>query len=61
MVPEQEYYLVTVELPQELKTNYGKILPFSQQMNGTAEIITENISVLGRLFSPLRSVFKKYQ
>jgi multidrug resistance efflux pump len=61
MVPEQEFYLVTVELQQELKTNYGKILPFSQQMNGTAEIITENISVLGRLFNPLRAVFKKYQ
>jgi HlyD family secretion protein len=61
MVPEQEYYFVTVELPQKLKTNYGKILPFSQQMNGTAEIITENISILSRLFNPLRAVFKKYQ
>jgi multidrug resistance efflux pump len=61
MVPEQEYYIVSVELPQELKTNYGKTLPFSQQMNGTAEIVTENISVLGRLFNPLRAVFKKYQ
>jgi multidrug resistance efflux pump len=61
MVPEQEFYLVSVELPQELISNYGKKLPFSQQMNGTADIITENISVLGRLFNPLRSVFKKYQ
>jgi len=61
LVPEQEFYIVSVELPQELKTNYGKILPFSQQMNGTAEIITENVSVLGRLFNPLRAVFKKYR
>jgi hypothetical protein len=61
MVPESEFYIVTVELPQELKTNYGKTLPFSQQMNGTADIITENISVLGRLFNPLRAIFKKYQ
>ena len=61
MVPEQDYIIVTVELPQELKTNFGKIIPFSQQMNGNAEIITENISVLGRLFNPLRAIFKKYQ
>jgi len=61
MVPEQEFYQVTVDIPQELKTNYGKILPFSQQMNGSADIITENISVLQRLFNPLRAIFKKYQ
>ena len=60
LVPEQEFYIVTVELPQELETNYGKKLSFSQQMKGTAEIITENISVLGRLFNPLRAIFKKY-
>ncbi len=61
LVPQEEFYLVTVEIPQNLITNYGRELPFSQQMNGTAEIITENISILGRLFNPLRAIFKKYQ
>jgi len=61
LVPEEEFYLVTVDIPQALITNYGKELPFSQQMNGTAEIVTENISILERLFNPLRAVFKKYQ
>ena len=61
LVPQEEFYLVTVEVPQNLVTNYGKELPFSQQMNGTAEIITENISILERLFNPLRAIFKKYQ
>lgn len=61
LVPQEQFYLVTVELPQNLKTNYGRELPFSQQMNGTAEIITENISVIERLFNPLRAIFKKYQ
>jgi HlyD family secretion protein len=61
LIPDQEFYMVTVELPQELVTNYGKVLPFSQQMNGNADIITENISVMGRLFNPLRAIFKKYQ
>jgi multidrug resistance efflux pump len=61
LVPQEEFYLVTVEIPQNLVTNYGKELPFSQQMNGTAEIITENISILQRLFNPLRAIFKEYQ
>ena len=61
LVPEEEFYLVTVEIPQNLMTNYGNELPFSQQMNGIAEIITENISILERLFNPLRAIFKKYQ
>jgi HlyD family secretion protein len=61
LIPDQEFYMVTVELPQELVTNYGKVLPFSQQMNGSADIITENLSVIARLFNPLRAIFKKYQ
>lgn len=61
LIPDQEFYMVTVELPQELVTNYGKVLPFSQQMNGSADIITENLSVIARLFNPFRAIFKKYQ
>ncbi len=35
------------------------VTPFSQQMTGTAEIITEDISLLQRFFNPIRSIFKK--
>jgi len=34
--------------------------PIAQQMNGIADIITENISVLERLFNPLKMILKKY-
>lgn len=61
LVPQEEFFLVTVDLPHKLHTNYDKELPFSQQMKGTAEIITENISIIERLFNPLRAIFKKYQ
>lgn len=61
LVPQQEFYMVAVSIPQNLETNYGRKLPFSQQMNGVADIITENISVIERLFNPLRAIFKKYQ
>ena len=61
LVPAENFYLVTIQLPQNLRTNYNKTLPFAQQMNGTADIITENISVLERLLNPLRMIFKKYR
>jgi len=61
LVPTENFYLVTILLPQNLKTNYNKKLPFAQQMNGIADIITENISVLERLFNPLKMILKKYR
>lgn len=61
LVPAENFYLVTIQLPQNLQTNYNKTLPFAQQMNGTADIITENISVLERLLNPLRMILKKYR
>ena len=30
-------YVLEVEFPENLTTNYGKTLPFSQEMQGTAE------------------------
>jgi len=61
LVPSENFYLVTIQLPQNLQTNYNKTLPFAQQMHGTADIITENISVLERLLNPLRMILKKYR
>ena len=60
LVPDENFYLVTIQIPQNLQTNYHKNLPFAQQMHGVADIITENISVLERLLNPLRMIFKKY-
>ncbi|MBN1252880.1 MAG: HlyD family efflux transporter periplasmic adaptor subunit [Bacteroidales bacterium] len=61
LVPSENFYLVKIQVPQNLITNYNKTLPFAQQMNGTADIITENISVLERMFNPLKLIFKKYK
>ena len=53
LIPMENNYNVDVELPQGLKTSYGITLPFSQQMLGTAEIITEDKRLLERLIRPL--------
>jgi len=60
MVPADNAYLVEVSLPKGLLTNYGKQLIFSQQMQGNAEIITENIRILERIFQPLKALLKKH-
>lgn len=53
-------YTSTLILPDTLKTNYGKILPFHQNMTGRVTVITEDVSLFQRLINPLRSVFTKY-
>jgi HlyD family secretion protein len=56
-VPDQGRYYVEIELPEGLTTNYGKVLPFNQEMDGTADIITEDMKLIERIFSPLRSLY----
>ncbi len=57
-VPADNFYMVEVNFPEGLTTNYGKLLEFNQMMRGTAEIITEDIRLLVRIIRPLRSLIK---
>ncbi|WP_291860444.1 HlyD family efflux transporter periplasmic adaptor subunit [Marinilabilia sp.] len=57
-VPDSAY-VGTVLLPDTLVTNYGKQLPFKQNMQGVAEIITEDISLAERLVYPLKAILKE--
>jgi HlyD family secretion protein len=57
---DQQFYILNVDFPMVaaahtfpketafLQTNYNKLLPFSQQMTGTAEIITDDLRLLDR-------------
>ena len=47
---ENGNYLINVELPQDLKTTYGKIISFRQEMKGTANIVTEDLRLIERFF-----------
>jgi len=51
-------YLVEIMIADTLLTNYGIQIPFKEKMTGEAEIITENVNVIERIFSPLRSIIK---
>lgn len=58
LMPNNENYVVEVQLPQDMKTNYNIQLKFSQEMKGTAEIITEDLRLIQRFFNPVKSVLK---
>jgi len=58
LVPNNENYVVEVEMPQDMKTNYDISLKFSQEMKGTAEIITEDLRLIQRFFNPIKSLLK---
>jgi multidrug resistance efflux pump len=49
-VPEDGRYLLEVHLPDTLITTYGNSIPFRQDMEGTARIITDERSILTRIF-----------
>ena len=53
-MPRDGYYQVMVSFPAGLNTSYGIKIPFSQNLSGQAEIITQDISLLKRLIHTLR-------
>lgn len=53
----QSVYKVYVNLPNGLTTSAKKKLTFRYGMQGNAEVITKNISILGRIFDTIRAAF----
>ena len=57
-VPQQNSYQIELEMPATLITTYQKEIPFRQEMQGTANIITEDRRILERVFDKILSAFK---
>ncbi len=55
----EKAYLLEVEFPEKLATTYHKELRFSQEMTGTAEIITEDLRLLDKFTNPIKSVVER--
>ncbi|MDO5664846.1 MAG: HlyD family efflux transporter periplasmic adaptor subunit [Bacteroidia bacterium] len=61
-IPTAEgFYVVDIDFPEGMKTNYGKILPITQQMLGNASIITEDLRLLERFFMPVKKMIHNQQ
>jgi len=58
LVPNENFYYVEVRFPNGMKTNYGIDIDFSPNMQGTAEIITEDVRLFHKVLQPLRSLMK---
>jgi len=55
----QNAYFITISLPQDLITTYKKEITFTPEMTGTAEIITEDLRLIERIFNMFRKVLDK--
>ncbi len=59
LTPDNESnYYIEVKLPENLDTTYNKSISFNQEMTGNAEIITEDLKVIERVFYQFRDVFR---
>ncbi len=60
LVPaEDNFYMVEVEFPQGVVTNYNRSLELQNQLMGQAEIITEDMRLIQRIFNPLKALWKE--
>jgi multidrug efflux pump subunit AcrA (membrane-fusion protein) len=57
LVPRENLYAIDVELPAKLMTTYNKELEFRHELQGHAEIITEDLRLLERMFYQIRKIF----
>jgi multidrug efflux pump subunit AcrA (membrane-fusion protein) len=49
LAPKDEQYAIVITLPQGLRTSHNRIIPFEQQLQGRAEIVTEDKGFLQRI------------
>ena len=53
------FYTIEIALLNHMTTNYGEELPFSQEMQGVAEVVTKDRRLIERLIDPLLSVARE--
>ncbi|PIV94175.1 MAG: HlyD family secretion protein [Flavobacteriaceae bacterium CG17_big_fil_post_rev_8_21_14_2_50_33_15] len=56
---KEGFYFVDVELPRKLITSHSKEIEFKQEMHGTAEIITEDLRLIERLFYQFKDILRR--
>jgi multidrug resistance efflux pump len=60
LTPDKDgYLLIDVSLPNGLETSYQKTIAFQQEMQGNADIITEDLRLIERLLYQFRDLFKR--
>lgn len=57
-MPQKDTYAIEVALPDLLITSYKKQLDYKEEMEGSADIITEELSIFDRIFYQFRKILK---
>jgi len=60
LIPESNHYTVDITLPDGLRTNTGKVLNFTGELSGLAEVITDDRSLFERILSPLKYLLSSH-
>lgn len=55
-VENKNHYVVEINLPDGLTTTYGKQLPFVSEMEGQADIIADDRSLLERILLLIKKI-----
>lgn len=62
LVPTKEdnvsQYSLEIKFPNGLNSTYNKKIPFLSEMEGKADIVTDDLSLLERFFLPIKKIFK---
>lgn len=56
LLPSENFYFVEIEFPEGLVTSYKKEIEFSQNMIGSAEILTDDIRLIQRFVQPIKHI-----
>lgn len=60
LVTNDDFYTIQVEFPNRLRSSINKELNFTGELTGTAEIITENRSLIERISTPVRFLANRF-
>lgn len=59
LIPDKDgNLLINVSLPKDLETSYKKKIVFQQEMQGTADIVTEDLRLIERILYQFRDLYK---
>ena len=56
LVPREDFYTVQVRLPQGLQTTYNRNLDYRPEMSASAQVITEDLRLIDRIFNQFRAL-----
>lgn len=59
LTPVDGNYTVYVELPDNIRTTHNKSISDTKEIQGTGEIVTEELRLIDRIFYTIRAVFKQ--